>query len=356
MGPSWFAEVKLHGVRRVAAAFGLTVHERPGHGIGPCPACSAPTRHPKHKDKRGALGLTADGQGWHCHECAATGDAVTIAAYVVGGSARPSDWAEVRRACASHGLCDPDPNDTAAPAPRRARVPPPPPKAPEQPRRPPASEVRELWGGCTTAGDDAEVSAWLRSRGLNPSDVDDRDLVRALPPTASLPKWAWGPDGAWTQSGHRCIVPLFNEHGVLTSVRARAIREVQGRKSIAPARFETRGLVFADDLARRLLERSRLGDGRLSSEAMRRASVVISEGEPAFLAAATCSSDADEDAPAVFGIEAGAWTPEIASRIPDGTRVILDVDDDAAGDKYANAVADTLINRCDVRDARKAAT
>jgi hypothetical protein len=353
IGASWFGDVKAHGVRRVAAAFGLTVHDRPGHGIGPCPACGAPTRHPKHKDKRGALGLTADGQGWHCHQCEATGDAVTLAALIVTGEARPREWAEVRRRCAAEGLCDGVPGDDARPAPRVR--PPLPPPAPAAPRRPPAGEVLALWNACARVTADAEVSAWLRSRGLNPSDVEDRDLARALPAGANVPKWAWGPDGAWTTSGHRCLVPLYDENGALTSLRARAIRDVQGRKSIAPARHETRGLVFADALARRLLERSRLGDGRLAAEAMRRASVIVSEGEPAFLAAASCSSDADEDAPAVFGIEAGAWTPEIASRIPDGTRVILDVDDDAAGDKYANAVADTLINRCDVRDARKAA-
>ena len=77
-----------------------------------------------------------------------------------------------------------------------------------------------------------------------------------------------------------------------------------------------------------------------------RCGVVICEGVPDWIKAATSWSDGAEDVPAVFGIVAGSWTPEIAARVPTRTRVVICTHDDPAGDRYAAQIAETLRERC----------
>lgn len=343
---NWFSSVNAYGVRRVAAALGLTVSEKRSAGIGPCPACGADKRHPKHRDRRLSIGTRPDDTGWRCHECDEHGDPVALAALVVTGKTKPDAWGDVRRRCAEEGLCDPDGRDDQPFVQRAPRLPPPPPP-PIEYARAPRHELVALWDACRPVLDDAGVSTWLRSRGLDPATVEDRDVARALPVTGLLPKWANGPGGDWRASSRHCIVPMFDEQGRLASVRARGIRDDIRPKALAPADFAVSGLVLADVLARGLLA------GLPSAiEIVRTNGVVVCEGDPAFLAASTVFSDADDTAPAVLGIVSGSWTDAIAARIPDGVRVTIDVDPDPTGDKYAATIIDTLIDRCDLRDAR----
>ena len=72
----------------------------------------------------------------------------------------------------------------------------------------------------------------------------------------------------------------------------------------------------------------------------------IAEGATDYLTCATAWGDAAEDAPAVIGILSGSWTPSIAARIPSGTRVVIAVDHDQAGEKYAARIAASLAGRC----------
>ena len=74
------------------------------------------------------------------------------------------------------------------------------------------------------------------------------------------------------------------------------------------------------------------------------AGIVIAEGGPDFITWAVESSDADEDAPAVFGIGSGAWTPEHAARVPDGYIVTIATHDDEAGDRKRVAVAKKFLS------------
>ncbi len=82
---------------------------------------------------------------------------------------------------------------------------------------------------------------------------------------------------------------------------------------------------------------------------------VICEGEGDWLTYATWRALRDPSIPAfaVLGIVAGAWTEDIASRIPTGTRVNVWTDPDAAGDRYAAEIRRTLNSRCDVRRPRR---
>jgi hypothetical protein len=77
-------------------------------------------------------------------------------------------------------------------------------------------------------------------------------------------------------------------------------------------------------------------------------SVVVVEGEPDFLTWATRYSDGDADAPIVFGVVCGAWSGELAARIPDGARVVVRTHQDPSGERYAAEIARTLLGRCRV--------
>ena len=329
-GRDWIERVRPFGVRTVAAMLGL---EERGRTLTPCPLCGAETRG--SADKRGPLGLTADGGGWTCFRCRAEGDAVALVAARVLGKARPEgadDWRAVRTKCAELGLCD---GPTGA-APVRLR-PMPAPRPPAPPVRPDADGLRALWDGATApVTTDAEVAAFLARRKLDAAEIDRRGLARALLADAALPAWARFRGRPWTASGHRLLVGLYDARGALVSVQARSILAdvPKGEKAANPAGVELRGSVMADDCGLALLR----GTFPIPRE------VWIAEGVPDFLTLATTFADA-ATAPAVFGVAEGCWTEEIAARVPRGACVNIATDHDANGDRYAARIAATLAGR-----------
>ena len=212
-------------------------------------------------------------------------------------------------------------------------------------RLPPLDQVASLWATGGSVVEDAEVSAGIEGRGLDPDTVELEVLARALPADAPLPPWAWGAGNAWPHSGHRLIIPLYDADGNLASLRARAVVAGVEPKSLAPAGHTTRGAVMADLVGRVMLrgERSEAWNG----------AVVVVEGEPDFLTWGTNRSEAAEEVPAVLGVESGAWTEAIAARIPTGARVALRTHHDVAGEKYALEIARTLAPRCQVFRSRR---
>ena len=219
--------------------------------------------------------------------------------------------------------------------------PPRPPSRPAPPRTaPPRSEVRDLWNAAQPVGLDADAVAWLEERALEADRIEDRSLARVLPQGVRLPRWAYGPGGAWTTTGHRLIMPTFDENGDMVSLHARRITGDDTRKTLWPVGHAAVG-VFADALGRQLLR-----DGRAPSW-WTSPTVIIAEGVPDFATFATAYLD-DESSPAVLGIAAGTWTQEIANRIPDGVRVVLAMHSDAAGEKYRSEIVLTLGERVDV--------
>ena len=354
----WAAEVKARGVADVAAAFGLEVRARgvTNTSVSPCPACTA--RHRQAGDPRGPIGLTTDGLGFVCHRCKVKGDAVTLAALVEGGTAPgrgdTARWRAVAALCERHGLCAPSPRGTSTRPRPRVVVPPPPPAPIPAPRRPPEAEVRDLWARCGSVMDDAEARAWITGRALNPAQMADRDLARALPRAGSLPDWCRYRGADWRASSHRVIVPMYGAGGRLESLHARAVTpETPKDKAASPSGAEVRGLVMADALGRRLLEGPVIEANHEAddlpdclaggAELPPAGQVIIAEGVPDFFTWATHYGDAAEDAPAVFGVIAGAWGAEIAATIPRGWDVLLDTHHDDAGDAYADTIRRTLV-------------
>ena len=215
------------------------------------------------------------------------------------------------------------------------------PRPPAPPSRPERADVLGLWESAIPVTADPGCSAWLRERALDPQAVELWDLARALP-SDSLPPWAgFSRQGAWADTGHRLLVPLYGSAGEHESFRARLIVASDTLpKVLTPQGFEVRGLVMACPLARTLL--------RGSPPSWWRAEVVVSEGVPDFLTWASRQPDAREHGPAYLGIDAGSWSESIAARIPDGAEVYVRTHEDEAGVRYADAVAHSLAERCRV--------
>lgn len=391
---SAFADINSRGVFTVAEAFGLTVPENPTKlGIGPCPACGAPTRHTQTNDKRGAIGPRRDGLGWKCFQCDASGDAVALAAYCVLGKVPgrgSGDWKQVLSACAEHGLCEGP--QTGTPTPRRPYVKPAPRPAPPPPARPPRAEVEDLWSRCAPVTDDEQVRDYLRGRNFNQARLDAiaaLDLARALPRDGALPAWAQMGQRDWRARGYRLVFPLVNADGAVESLNARHLGNATP-KYLAATGYEMRELVGANPEARRMLA----GQHRPQR-------LVITEGMTDYLKAATDeavdrpayvpvyaaierlrhhgATNTETDYPpgycflcglslrpdttrcdacdtavrlwadsgmtyneAVLTVFSGSWSNALAAHVPAKLEAILVTDNDEAGESYARTIAATL--------------
>ncbi|NQU48568.1 MAG: hypothetical protein HQ519_07965 [Planctomycetes bacterium] len=220
------------------------------------------------------------------------------------------------------------------------------PKAkPTQPvalRRPPIQEVQALWEGAQPVTQDILASNWLESRELSPAATEDWDLARALPNGMCLPRWARTKCGTWLETNHRVVFGLFDANGRMASCKARCVLSpALPVKSLAPTGFQVAGLVLADPLGRQLLAGANLSWWQHPS-------VVISEGEPDWLTWASRHPEGDAQGWAYFGIESGAWSQDLANRLPDGTRVSIRTHNDQAGDRYSDVIAQTLVGRCEL--------
>lgn len=330
---AWIQRMQRAHVLDVASALGLqTMPARGASGgsvIG-CPSCGAERRHASRRDRRGALGVRHDGTGFQCMECQITGDGIDLVAYATRGKRyrELSDVArqEVREWCAQYTgaeLGQPSEQQHAAP----------PPPAPVS--YPPEEELRVFWDSCQYLTLDAELSDYLESRRVYAGAVATFDVVRVLPMGIEVPAWA----ARWQRSGHRLIVPLYDQRGLMRSCLARTSDPNAQIKSLAPSGYSRAGLVMADGFARWLLATAQRPDWWPTRQELR---IVIAEGEIDFLYCVRQWSDAAEFAPATLGIVSGSWTDEIAARIPDCTTVVIATDNDEAGERYAATIAQSL--------------
>jgi hypothetical protein len=327
---------RLTDPRKLCDRLGLTKGSQPqSHGLLIC--C------PWHEDSTPSCSVRVAGDGTiavNCFACDASGDALSLIAKVHGLSA-VGNFQKVLEVAAE--LADTTLVEAAS------RPAPPPQSAPPARDYPPADEVAAFWSAARPVIDDAEVGAWLRVRDLDPAAVEAFDLARALPSDAALPRWARTRQfGSWIESGHRCLVPLFDETGAMRSVRARRIlsRDDGGPKALPPAGHRLSGLIMACPLARQLLALGRHPDFWPARADL---VIVVAEGEPDYLKWATGWPEENLTAPGVFGVVAGSWSPAIAARIPDNADVCIWTHNDQAGDKYADQVIRTLEGRVTLR-------
>lgn len=200
---------------------------------------------------------------------------------------------------------------------------------------PAADEIAALWDAGIAPEDDEEAAAMLAGRGLDPGRVEGTGCARVTPKGAALPRWARYGGRPWTETGHRLIMPVFDAIGVMRSVRAWRVVDGETPKRLPPTGHKAAGLVLADDVALGMLR---------GTYAPRR--VLILEGEPDFLTWA--ARPATGEVTAMLGVVSGAWSAELAARVPSGARVIVRTHHDATGDKYAATINETLRDRCTV--------
>lgn len=304
---------------------------------------NAMVRCPVHAEKTPSCSVRVAQDGTvavRCHGCEWTGDALDLVAVVAGLDKRTAFAAILTRAAELAGV---RPGERLAP-PSRPDAPPPPPR-----EHAPVDEVSALWSACRPVLDDEGVSGWLRSRRIDPAMVEARDLARALP-AGSLPRWSRYQGRTWGSTGHRCVLPTYDATGAMRGVRVRRVTaEGDAPKSLPPAGHSSAGLVLADRTAVSVLRTGARPNWWPASVPLH---VLIAEGEPDYLAAATAWSDSDEAAPGILGLPgSGAWTAATAARIPGGARVTIATDPDEAGERYADVIAGHLERRCDVRRA-----
>lgn len=299
--PSKLAGLRRRPVAEVAAQLGVAIV----HGRMTCPACGVEGR---------ACSVNPDGMGWRCWACDAHGDALILAGYRVCGR-RPQKgdaaaWDAISRALGGPVLDAPAPR----PVPVRELV------------RPPG--VSDAWDACGRVDDDREVSAWLRSRGLDPVVLARLDVVRAA---GAMPSWA--------PRGRRAVFAGRDHTGAVVTLRFRATdgRQPKTLPPCAPrgTHYDCGAAVLASVYGWGLLAgvRPERWDGRL----------VIAEGEPDFATVAQLNPTA-----AVWGVWSGSWTAAIAARVPEGCAVVIATHHDKAGEKYAALVRESLERRCDV--------
>lgn len=201
---------------------------------------------------------------------------------------------------------------------------------------PPHQDIDGVWGLSRPTVGDAQVSAWLVSRGLDPELVDTDDLARALPLSAYTPRWASYHGQPWTATGHRLIVPMVDARGEVRSLRAGRVVDGDSPKRLPPGGHKATGLVMVDAFGRAML-----------GGTFRPDRVIVVEGEPDFLTWATRPRGTS----AVIGIVSGSWTRELVARLPLGCDLIVRTDPDRAGDKYAADAWRLARRQCHIRRA-----
>ncbi len=350
---AWVERMRDVTITALAPELGITSQgykQTPsGWTLGPCPACQTERRHYESRgDKRGALGVgKGNPHGWHCFACEASGDALDLVAYALGGARmRELDVerkAEVRSWCSRYLGLDQGDNSTL-----KRPIAAPPVKV-EPPKYLAPADVDALWTRCASVNDDPEVAAWLRdARGIDPKHVAALDLARVAPST-DLPRWAGykrkgGDWFSWPSQRLNLVVRLFDTEGGARSMLFRRSFETKEKwppKSVGAYEIGRAGLVMANGLGAHLL--------RFGINSANGLDVVIAEGEMDFLTAAVLYAPADEER-ACFGIVQGSWNRALADRVPRGSKVTVLSHDDGAGQKYVEQIASTLANRCTVQN------
>lgn len=321
MNAEWFGEVREAdpGVLAVGEALGLYVRSR---RMGPCPACGRDEpRHPP-------LTPRANGKGWMCAGCKATGDALTLAAWRICGNPKPGGqgWGQVRAFLAERGWCSGDGTEAGAWAPQARRE-------VEQLPYPDRGELLGLLRACRPVEQVGEVEAWCASRG-----IVGRVYGAVLPDVHRWPEW-W----PYRARPWRLVVPMVDALGVVTSMHGRATEDAGDRgKTRCPYERRGDGLFFADPVVGRPMLRGEANP----------AEVVVVEGITDYLAAARHATT-EGGGLAVLGGISGSFGAMAQTAIPRSATVYAWVDGDAAGDRYVaeigRALRDHDVRRIDFR-------
>ncbi len=289
---------------------------------------------PRKEHGRLALKVWPDSQRWKCYACDTGGDCF--------------DFIQWSRGVEFHTALD----DL-----RGSTLPPPLPRNPSRPKRdhkarPPRGELQELWGRAVPVASDAAACAWCEKRSIDPANLDREGVARVAPRGARVPRWARFGGEPWTKSGHRLLFPLYDAAGEMVSLRARRVEGESERKAINPAGFSPSGSVLAMPAAVEML-RTGKRPKRIEADPLR---IVIVEGDSDLASWANRIGNRWEHrrpyGELIIGVFSGAWSPEIAARVPDAAQCAVRTDPDRTGDSYAERIIESLIPRVDARRSR----
>ena len=276
-----------------------------------------------------------------CWGCQETGDALHLIAQVNGLSLSLNFVDVLKAGCELAGIDYPtkDESDDRGKG-RSQKGPVPPPRDTQERQSPPDDQekvyltkdvLEAFWSDCTGVDLDVAASGHLVGRRIDPVSVQSADLARVIP-EGPLPGWAKFQGRDWRQTGHRMVMKAYDADGMFRSVRAWRVTDGDSPKRLPPAGYKGTGFVLANRTALRMLR----GDP-ISFR------VVIVEGEPdALVWTLTDPTDA------VIGIISGSWHDGFAAKIPYGSEVVIRTHLDAAGDKYAQQVTNSVKGRAQV--------
>ena len=152
------------------------------------------------------------------------------------------------------------------------------------------------WNGCRAVTDEPEVSAWLRSKALDPRAIAHRDLARSI------------------SSPPRLVIPKLRADGHIAGLYQFPVKGRSAKGSTPPVpkpRF-----VLANLIGRGLLLHGKAPDWWTWR------TIVLVDDLVEFLSWGSAYADTD-DVPGVFLMPPGGWDREFSRRIPDGSRVIV---------------------------------
>ena len=344
MNGGWITEaLRAATLGQVASDLGLTISRK---HLPACPSCN------QSKYGCGKVFRGEQFDRWKCHRpsCDAGGDAVSLVAWTLCGTGEPSpdQWIQVREWFEGRGYLTrntPRSRFERVSAPSRVKPQTKQPKSVEPQRWPDTESLRDLWRQAGPVSEQPEGAAWLAEHCIPGNPVDLCSLARMLPKNARVPRWARCAGHSWPEAW-RLLIPIYSLEGRCVSMAARCVLpdgKFKGVKECSPAGFTRTGGVYADPMAVALLQ------GKTEHEGCRwNGEVVIAEGGKDYLtwaARAGRVTDSGETF-AVMAIWQGAWSADIAARIPDGATVNIRTHPDDDGDKYAEAIAETLHKRC----------
>lgn len=290
-----------------------------------------------HGERTASCSVTNGPDGtvrFKCFGCQGSGDALTLIAAARGLDLKSQFKLVLETAAEIGGLWREleelrgNASDDARQQPERRPLPAPPPER----DYPDAAALKALWEASSSVADDRFARAELEKRGLDPASVAATDLARIIPTDFKLPNWARYRGMTWNHTGHRMIVLVYDAEGAARSVRAWRIHDSDGPKRLPPGGHKASQLVLANRHAVAMLRGRRSGGP-----------IVVTEGEPDWLVRTMATPWAP-----VIGIGSGSWHDGFAARIPYGSEVVVRTHRDEAGDRYAQAVIESLKMRAHV--------
>lgn len=284
-----------------------------------------------HDDGEASCSVTRGPDGTlraKCFACGMAGDVIAFVAARFGISTR-SSFREVLTVCAEVGGLHSLAYELNGGRVTESRQIPPMPELIAQNDYPDPAEVESTWRDAVAIERNGPAKEFLRARGILASE----DVARALTGfTANLPWWASYRSTNWWDAGYQIVVPVYDHLGELRSLRAWRTFSGDGPKRLPAAGRRAAGLCMANPAARHALARGKAIE------------LLIVEGEPDYLSA--CQR---QPAAPIIGVGSGMWNAEWATRVPRGSRVLIDTHPDEAGERYALAIAASLKGKAEVK-------